>query len=64
MNKRKEQITEEIAGLREDHACVHGTECEVYKRVVGYCRNVKNFNKGKAEEQKERVEFKVPPANL
>jgi len=32
-------------------------ETEVYSRVVGYLRPVRNWNKGKAEEFKERVEF-------
>jgi ribonucleoside-triphosphate reductase len=30
-------------------------ECEVYSRVVGYYRPVKNWNKGKQEEFKDRV---------
>ena len=38
---------------------VCGKECEVYTRVVGYYRPIKNWNKGKAEEFKDRVEFKV-----
>lgn len=32
-------------------------ETEVYSRVVGYLRPTRNWNKGKAEEFKERVEF-------
>ncbi|MEA1993522.1 MAG: ribonucleoside triphosphate reductase [Euryarchaeota archaeon] len=32
-------------------------ETEVYSRVVGYLRPVKNWNKGKKEEFKERKEF-------
>ncbi|MBD3354989.1 ribonucleoside triphosphate reductase, partial [Candidatus Woesearchaeota archaeon] len=35
-----------------------GTECEVYSRIVGYFRPVKNWNKGKKEEYKTRIEFK------
>lgn len=35
-------------------------ECEVYSRIVGYIRPVKNWNVGKAEEYKDRKEFKVP----
>lgn len=34
-------------------------ECEVYSRVVGYIRPVKQFNPGKQEEYKDRKEFKV-----
>lgn len=34
-----------------------GLPCEVFSRVVGYHRPVNNWNKGKKEEFKERVEF-------
>ena len=34
-------------------------ECEVFSRVVGYLRPVKQWNKGKQEEFKERVNFNV-----
>lgn len=37
-----------------------GAETEVYSRVVGYHRPVKNWNKGKREEFRDRKEFKVP----
>lgn len=37
-----------------------GAETEVYSRVVGYHRPVKNWNKGKREEFRERKSFKVP----
>lgn len=33
-------------------------ECEVYSRVVGYLRPVKQWNKGKIAEYKQRVLFK------
>jgi len=36
-----------------------GEECEVYSRVVGYYRPVKNWNKGKKQEFKERKTFRV-----
>ena len=39
-----------------------GAETEVYSRVVGYHRQVKNWNKGKREEFRERKEFKVQAA--
>lgn len=38
---------------------VAGQECEVYSRIVGYYRSVKNWNKGKAQEFTERVTFTV-----
>ena len=36
-----------------------GKECEVYSRVVGYLRPVKQWNKGKVAEYKMRKVFKV-----
>jgi len=36
-----------------------GQEAEVYSRVVGYFRPVKQWNKGKQEEFKQREEFEV-----
>lgn len=35
------------------------SETEVYSRVVGYLRPVKNYNKGKKEEYKIRVKYKI-----
>ena len=34
-------------------------ECEVYSRVVGYLRPVKQWNKGKISEYERRKVFKV-----
>ncbi len=34
-------------------------ECEVYSRIVGYLRPVQQWNKGKQQEYKDRLEFKV-----
>lgn len=36
---------------------VCGKKCEVYSRVVGYYRPVQNWNVGKREEFKDRLEF-------
>ena len=35
------------------------SETEVWTRVVGFYRPVQNFNKGKQEEYKDRLEFVV-----
>lgn len=45
-----EEIKTKIADLRAEMAGCHGTQCEVYSRVVGYLRPVQNWNKGKKEE--------------
>jgi len=34
-----------------------GKECEVYSRIVGYFRPLRNWNPGKREEFKTRLEF-------
>ncbi|HPD19595.1 MAG TPA: anaerobic ribonucleoside-triphosphate reductase [Candidatus Goldiibacteriota bacterium] len=38
---------------------VKGTKCEVYSRIVGYFRPVKQWNNGKQEEFYERKMFDV-----
>lgn len=37
-----------------------GTECEVWSRIVGYFRPVKEWNKGKKSEYTDRTEYFVP----
>lgn len=39
-------------------------ETEVYSRVVGYLRPVKNYNKGKQEEYMERKKYVIKPSQL
>ena len=51
------EIDADIAKTKEKLANVHGTEAEVYARIVGYYRSVRNWNKGKREEYKERKVF-------
>ena len=34
-----------------------GMKCEIFSRVVGYMRPVGQWNRGKQEEFKDRVEF-------
>ncbi len=54
-----DKIKEKIKKLEEEYANVRGTECEVYSRVVGYYRPVKNWNVGKRKEFEERKVFEV-----
>jgi ribonucleoside-triphosphate reductase len=42
--------------------CTTKQPCEVYSRVVGYLRPVRQWNLGKQQEFKERKEFKLPRA--
>jgi anaerobic ribonucleoside-triphosphate reductase len=39
--------------------CTIKQPCEVYSRVVGYLRPVRQYNIGKQQEFKERKEFKI-----
>ena len=39
------------------------TKCEVYSRVVGYLRPIKDWNVGKKAEWKDRKVFKVEKIN-
>ncbi len=55
--KRYEAIDREIEELKAEKASVKGTETEVYSRIVGYYRSVKNWNLGKKEEYKNRQVF-------
>jgi len=53
----REEITEKIAALEKEKDSVKGSECEVYTRIVGYHRPVKNWNDAKQEEFKNRIMF-------
>ena len=46
-----EQVEAEIAQTKEALANVKGTDTEVYARIVGYYRSVRNWNKGKQHKK-------------
>ena len=52
-----ETIDREIAQKREQLQNVEGTETEVYTRIVGYYRSLKNWNRGKRDEYFKRTPF-------
>ena len=52
-----EEINRKINTLKEERANATGRETEVYARIVGYYRSVRNWNKGKKEEYGDRVNF-------
>lgn len=54
------EIDSEIARVKREMEDARGAECEVYARIVGYYRAVRNWNKGKREEYKERKMFSQP----
>jgi ribonucleoside-triphosphate reductase len=37
--------------------------CEIYSRVVGYLRPVRNWNKGKQQEYQDRKVYNLPIQN-
>ena len=51
------EIDKEIAETKMELQDVHGTETEVYARIVGYYRAVKHWNKGKRDEFDQRKMF-------
>lgn len=63
------EIDRDIAKVTSEMQDIHGTTTEVYARIVGYYRSVRNWNKGKREEynfrqlfvaDKNRVEEHLP----
>ena len=54
-----EDIENDLAAAREALSSVEGTPAEVYSRIVGYYRSVRNWNKGKREEYGERRLYRV-----
>lgn len=57
MIQTKSKIDNKIEALEQQLKTVKGKETEQYARIVGYYRAVKNWNKGKKEEYKFRVNF-------
>lgn len=55
-----EQIDREIERLNREVKDVRGRQTEVYTRIVGYYRSVKNWNRGKREEYNHRRTFELP----
>jgi hypothetical protein len=58
------EIDADIASVRNELADVHGTTTEVYARIVGYYRSVRNWNRGKREEYKHRKLFVADDASV
>jgi ribonucleoside-triphosphate reductase len=59
MTDRK-NIERRLAELRGELASTEGTPTEVYSRIVGYYRSVRNWNAGKREEYGQRLPFAFP----
>jgi ribonucleoside-triphosphate reductase len=52
-------IEKDLAVVRDARAHVEGTPAEVYSRIVGYYRSVRNWNRGKREEYGERRLYQI-----
>ena len=51
--------------IGEHFTCpVCGEEAEVYSRITGYYRPVKNWNEGKSQEYKNRTTYDIPNSTL
>lgn len=58
------EIDADIAKVKAEMQDVHGTQTEVYARIVGYYRSVRNWNKGKREEYRHRKLFVADETNI
>lgn len=62
------ELEERLAALKGELASAEGTDTEVYSRIVGYYRAVRNWNAGKREEYAHRKVYAMPgeaaPADL
>jgi hypothetical protein len=54
-----EELKERLTHLEEAYAAEKGRTAEVYARIVGYYRSVRNWNAGKRQEFGERLAFGV-----
>lgn len=58
------EIDGDIARVQAELQDVHGTTTEVYARIVGYYRSVRNWNRGKREEYNHRKLFVSDEARI
>ena len=59
-----EVIEKDLVAAREALSSVEGTPAEVYSRIVGYYRSVRNWNLGKREEYGERRLYRISDDRL
>lgn len=63
MDKRKE-LEARLGELRAELGRVEGRQTEVYSRIVGYYRSVRNWNAGKREEYRDRLAYGLPELSV
>jgi len=54
-----EEIDKQVGELKALLKTDLGTPCEVYQRIVGYHRDVRQWNKGQKEIYKDRKVFEL-----
>lgn len=54
-----EAIEQDLAARREELETIEGRPTEIYSRIVGYYRSLKNWNHGKREEFRHRTTYEV-----
>jgi len=59
MEMTRQEILEKIETLETKLTNVHGNKCEVWSRVCGFFRPLKDWNNGKVEEFHERITYEV-----
>jgi hypothetical protein len=64
LSPEKQEIFKRIKELEEQLKNVKGTECEVYSRIVGYFRPVKQWNEGKQAEFNDRIVFDTKKSDV
>lgn len=57
---RRQELEGRLEALKAELARVEGSQTEVYSRIVGYYRSVRNWNAGKREEYSDRVAYGLP----
>jgi ribonucleoside-triphosphate reductase len=62
--RKLEDIDKDIEVARQELSNVKGRVTEVYSRIVGYYRSVRNWNKGKREEYGERRLYDVETSTV
>ena len=55
-----QEIESKLENLSNELKNVRGKTTEVYTRIVGYYRSVKNWNRGKREEYNHRMTYGLP----
>jgi ribonucleoside-triphosphate reductase len=60
--RRAEEVEAEINALKNELDSVKGSATEVYARIVGYYRSIRNWNAGKKSEFSDRLAFKFERA--